>query len=447
MKNISMILNRQFSDRLNPVWVKEMRQMLNGRALLGSAAALVIAGLLFSYLWTCWDELHKVETASFHFYLFCYWVILLIPVLECVSRWHYERGQDCLTPEYTTGLSAFTILNGKLLAALTSSLIVFLLGLPFFCYMYPSSFPLMDYFILFLPNYLMTVMLLFLLCLLPQRKKTSPGSLPGLVLLGLLFWIADYILLASLLSPSRLAPKPDHAPILFHVTVFSFAVALECYCWCHARLLPVRANRMLLPRVAGLILCLLLVPADGVYSFDTAVLFSIYGIINILTASCERFELTERCRAALPEKLIPRLVVLLFSSGAYSGLIYGMAFLAVGAVWKGMETVTFHSVCFYLMFYALLTLVIRRWKPDWKPWAIFLTVYGICNFLAVLNIVHKDGWFSILTPMNILEGSARLIVPLAFSGVVLLVVLIQAFLSAGSRDKNHSGKPDQREEK
>ena len=88
-----------------------------------------------------------------------------------------------------------------------------------------------------------------------------------------------------------------------------------------------------------------------------------------------------------------------------------------------------HSVCFYLLFYALVTLVIRRWKPDWKPWAILLTVYGICNFLALFNIVHNDGWFSILTPMNILlRGNDRLIVPLIFSGAVLLIVLIQAFL-------------------
>ena len=50
MKNIAVILNRKFSDRLNPVWVKEMRQMLNGWAFLGSIAALIIFGLLFSYL-------------------------------------------------------------------------------------------------------------------------------------------------------------------------------------------------------------------------------------------------------------------------------------------------------------------------------------------------------------------------------------------------------------
>ena len=430
MKNIAAILNRKFSDRLNPVWVKEMRQMLNGRGLLGSAAGLVTAGLFFSYLWTCWDELHKGEQGAFTYYLFCYWVILLIPVLECVSRWHYERGQDCLTPEYTTSLSAFTILNGKLLAALTSTLILLLIGLPFSGYMYHSALQSIDYFILFLPSYLMTTVLLFLLCLLPQRKKTSPGSLPGLVLIGLLFWIAVFVLLANLVRHSL---EPEHTPILFHVFLLSLAAAVECYCWCHARLLPARANRMLLPRIAGLILCLLLIPANGVYSFDTGVLFSVYGVINILAASCERFELTDRCRAELPKKTIPRLIVLFFSSGVYSGLIYGMAFLAAGAVWKWRETVTFHSVCCYLMFYALVTLVIRRWKPDWKPWAVLLSVYAFCNFLAVFNIVHSDGWFSILTPMNILEGNNRLIVPLIFSGAVLLIVLIQAFMPSASR--------------
>ena len=436
MKNIAAILNRHFSDRLNPVWVKEMRQMLNGRALLGSAAALIIVGLLFSYLGMggIYGNFQKAED-SFRIYLFCYWVILLIPVLECVSRWHYERGQDCLTPEYTTALSSFTILNGKLLAALTSTLILFLFGLPVFCFLFHSKLRVIDYFILFVPDYLMTVMLLFLLCLLPQRKKTSPGSLPGLVLIGLLFWIADYVLLASLLSPSRRfdPERPAHASILFHVSLLSFAAAVQGYFWCHARLLPARANRMLLPRISGLILCLLFIPANGVYSFNTGVLFSIYGTINILIASCERFELTDRSRAELPKQPIVRLIVLFFSSGAYSGLIYGMAFLAAGAVWKGMETVTFHSVCFYLLFYALLTLVIRRWKPDWKPWAVLLTVYGICNFLALFNLVHSDGWFSILTPMNILEGGVRLIVPLVFSGAVLLIVLIQAFRPSASR--------------
>ena len=432
MKNIAEILNRQFSDSLNPVWVKEMRQMLNGRALLGSVAALIIVGLLFSYLGTggIYGNFQEAEQ-SFCFYLFCYWVILLIPVLECVSRWHYERGQDCLTPEYTTALFSFTILNGKLLAALTSTLILFLIGLPVFCFLFfLSKWPFIDYFILFLPNYLMTAMLLFLLCLLPQRKKTSPGSLPGLVLIGLLFWIAVFVSLANLLAHSL---DPEHAPILFHVSLLSFAAAVQCYFWCYARLLPARANRMLLPRIAGLIICLLFISANGVYSFDTGVLFSVYGVINILAASCERFELTDRCRAALPKQPIVRLIVLFFSSGAYSGLIYGMAFLAAGAVWKGMETVTFHSVCFYLLFYALVTLVIRRWKPDWKPLAILLVVYAFCNFLALFNIVHPDGWFSILTPMNILEGGARLIVPLAFSGAVLLIVLIQAFLPSASR--------------
>ena len=186
---------------------------------------------------------------------------------------------------------------------------------------------------------------------------------------------------------------------------------------------------MLLPRIAGLILCLLLITADGVFSFNTGVLFSVYGVINILAASCARFEQTERCRAALPKKIIPRLIVRFFSSGAYSGLIYGMAFLAAGSVWKGQGTVTFHSVCFYLMFYALLTLVIRRWKPECQPWAVLLTVYGICNFLALFNLVHPDGWFSILTPMNILKDGAQLIVPLAFSGAVLLVVLIQVLFA------------------
>ena len=172
---------------------------------------------------------------------------------------------------------------------------------------------------------------------------------------------------------------------------------------------------MLLPRIAGLILCLLFIPADGVYSFNTGVVFSVYGVINILTASFERFELTERCRDELPKQPIVRLIVLFFSSGAYSGLIYGMVFLAAGAVWKGMETVTFHSVCFYFLFYALLALVIRRWKPDWKPMAILLVVYAFCKFLAIFNIVHPDGWFSILTPMNILlRGNDRLIVPLIF---------------------------------
>ena len=191
---------------------------------------------------------------------------------------------------------------------------------------------------------------------------------------------------------------------------------------------------MLLPRIAGLVLCLLLIPADGVYSFDTGVLFCVYGVINILTASCERFELTDRCRAALPKKPIPRLTVRFFSSGAYSGLIYDMVFLAAGSAWKWRESVTFHSVCFYLLFYALVTLVIRRWKPDWKPWAILLIVYAFCKFLAIFNIVHPDGWFSILTPMNILlRGNDRLIVPLIFSGAVLLIVLIQAFLASASR--------------
>jgi len=45
--------------------------------------------------------------------------------LANASRWAYERSQDSLTPEYTTALSAYKILNnGKLAARLTETLLL-----------------------------------------------------------------------------------------------------------------------------------------------------------------------------------------------------------------------------------------------------------------------------------------------------------------------------------
>lgn len=429
MKNIAVILNRQFSDRLNPVWVKEMRQMLNGWAFLGSISALIIFGLLFSYLGAN-QIFDRNRDGIFFIYLFVYWLALLVPVLDSISRWHYERGQDCLTPEYTTSLSAFTILRGKLLAVLTASGILFLIGLPVFFYLLPDDYRTGDLFLVAVPSFLMTLLLLFLVCLLPSRRKTVSGSLPGLVLIGLLIWGAEFFL--YICSVGR--HMKSEPAVCLYIGMLSFAAAVQCYFWCHARLLPVRANRMLIPRIAGLILCMLLIPAQKPSFFNPGIVFCWYGAINILTAAFERFELTDRIRSALPRNPAARLTVLFFSSGAYSGLIYGILFLIVGGCWMDCPA-WIPETSLYMLFYVLLTLVIRRWKPGWKPGAILLTVYGCCNFPALLNTVHRDGYFSILTPMNILEGSARLTVPLAFSGAVLLIVLIQAFYSVKKQDR------------
>ena len=442
MKNIAVILNRQFSDRLNPVWVKEMRQMLNGWAFLGSIAALIIFGLLFSYLGA--NQIFDRNRDGICFiYLFFYWIALLVPVLDSISRWYYERGQDCLTPEYTTSLSAFTILRGKLMAMLTASGIQFLIGLPVFLYLTPDDYRTADFFLVAVPSFLMTSMLLFLVCLLPSRKKTVSGSLPGLVLIGLLIWGVEFFLFIGTIGGRHTKLEPA---VSLYIGMLSFAAAVQFFFWCHACLLPARANRMLLPRIAGLILCLLLIPAEKPSFFNPGIVFCLYGTANILIAAFERFELTDRMRDRLPRNPGSRLIVRFFSSGTYSGLIYGILLLAVGGCWKGCPAWILVT-CLYMLFYVLLTLVIRRWKPAWKPWAILLTVYGICNFVALLNTVHRDGYFSILTPMNILEGNLYWIVPAVLSAVVLLVVLIQAFLPFGSREKIHSGKPDQREEK
>ncbi|MBP5183048.1 MAG: hypothetical protein J6331_08495, partial [Lentisphaeria bacterium] len=135
MKNFAEILNKSFPDGMNPVLVKELRQTLNGRTLAGSFIGLVLISILFCFLESRSTTSGGV-TGFFAIYSLIYWFMLILPAAGCFSRWYVERGQDCLTPEYTTTLSPFTILNGKLSAVLISSLILFLTGLPAFLFLH-----------------------------------------------------------------------------------------------------------------------------------------------------------------------------------------------------------------------------------------------------------------------------------------------------------------------
>ena len=104
--------------------------------------------------------------------------------------------------------------------------------------------------------------------------------------------------------------------VSLYIGMLSFTAAVQFFFWCHACLLPARANRMLLSRIAGLVLCLLLIPAEKTSFFNPGIVFCLYGTVNILIAAFERFELTDRMRDSLPKNPGARLIVLFFSSGA-----------------------------------------------------------------------------------------------------------------------------------
>ena len=450
MKNFAEILNKSFPDGMNPVLVKELRQTLNGRTLAGSFIGLVLISILFCFLDLQISPVGR-GTGFSALYVFIYWFMLILPAAGCFSRWYVERGQDCLTPEYTTTLSPFTILNGKLLSVLISSLILFLAGLPaflFLCGRWDYSVPLFSgLFLLAFAFFLATVMFLCLLCLSQGRRKVSTGSLPGITLLGLLFWFVGFQFLEFFCYPAR--EGAFDMAIQADVLLFSFAV--QCYFWCYARLLPEQANRMVLPRISGLILCLLLVALSGVCRLDSGLVLCYYGTVNVLIASFERLEQTKRSCAELPENPFLRQIVFFFSSGACRGLFYGIVFLAAGILllfftdastgkwgdmsWNGRFAACldwynpYVAFCLYLVFYAELLLVLRRWNPRWKPLVLLLI---ICGFLSLPSMFclfagGGEGIFFLFSPLSIAFGEKSLAIPALLCAAILVVIVIQNF--------------------
>lgn len=438
--------NSLFGETLNPVFVKETRQTLHGKTFWFTSGAVLLAQIFISYLYTVTRfesprDGKETTIAYLGIYCFIYFISVMILGGSILGRWAYERTQDALTPEYTTPLSPVRILNGKIQAMLFFCAVLFVIGSPTALYLLlMGKLPMLN----FLPMIFMIPTLLSLImtaALLNRLKKGSASTASGGAVAGVILYTIFFFPFFGYSTNTYRTPEIHWIPWL----LFCFAVASMCYFYSLAILRPPKADKLFPARIAGLIIMLLIpvflrtaVLAKGEEMELWSALLCLYGAWNLLIAANERFRITERMKNDLPKQSFLRWGALFFSSGAYGGHIYGFAFLLAGTLLAMQnlpaEKWAVPTIGCYILFYTLLTLWIRRWKPEWNSLVILISIFAACNLISLLSIVHPSGIFSIFCWYSIsyITDGKMLIAPLVLSGIALVLLLLGMARQRGS---------------
>lgn len=404
---------RDWSDRLNPVFIKEMRQYFHNRGILAVMGVLLLVQLLMlvvMQLQVAGSRNEYFGSGAVMFGMVATGMALaafLVSAVGSVLRFTAERRDRELDFSRITTLSPNRIIWGKLLGALVMTIFIYALCLPFIVIAY------------FLRGIAMSEMLLVALAILPPVLIASQAGIligcagrrwligvyfGGMFLLGL-FFLGFFGFLAA--SHAVSGTSSFGGMVLFWCTFCLFPFGLF-YALSVAALSSRYANRMLPVRLF-LVAALLLTPlfglavawlSDGRIDPLPAALCAfgvggamIAGICATL-AAFERLDPGRRVRRSWPRNRVGKFVWFLFSSGAWGGIALSwLVVLATGVVAAllftivpdggrtGIAVLCWGAVACYFLFYAQLAVwASAHWKilPGWCFW-----IFGVILFVFV----------------------------------------------------------------
>ena len=439
-------VRRDWSDWLNPVFVKEMRQYFHNRGIVAIMGVLLIGQLLFLVVMQLQTAERRSEYSGSGAVMFgmvaagMALAAFLVSAVGTLVRFTAERRDRELDFSRITTLSPNRIVWGKLCGALVMTIFIYALCLPFIVIAY------------FLRGIAMSDMLFVALEILPPILIASLAGiltgcagkrwLAGVYLLGLFGFGLFCLGFFGFLAASHAAGTSLNIGIvLFWCTFCLFPFGL-LYALCVAALSSRQANRMLPVRLF-LVAALLLTPlfglaiawlSDGRIDPLPAALFAfgiggafIAGICATL-AAFERHDPGRRVRRSWPRNRVGKFAFFLVSSGAWGGLALAwLIVLAMGVVAAllfaimpdggrtGIAVLCWGAVSCYFLFYAQLGVWAgAHWKilPGWCYWLFSVVLFVFlpllfCGLAAMVVDVNVE-FLLITTPfclVNIQPGN------------------------------------------
>ncbi|MDR0931967.1 MAG: hypothetical protein LBM70_02980 [Victivallales bacterium] len=393
-----------WSDWLNPVLVKELRQYFHNRGILITMGGLLIAQLLLLIIM----QYRASENASDIYFrngqmMFMFVAIgmglaaFLICAVSSLFRFTEERRDRELDFSLISTITPNRIIMGKLLGAFIMFWFIAALTLPFMAIAY------------FLRGILVYDMLLFVLSIVPPIMiAVQLGILMGsagkrylygpyyitMFLFGI-YYLIIIILLSNMIF--RTAGRPLAA--LFIVYTISVLFIGLLYALSVAAISARQANRMRPVRLF-LLFALVMIPllgvgfawldAQGRLQLASSMLFAAVlggGIISAICATLAAYERHDpglRVMLKCPEESIRRAIYLLTSSGAWGGVALSaiIMLLTAGLAWllwsyePTMGAVALEwccPMCFFL-FYAYLAVAVSEKQKVLSGWLIWMFV-------------------------------------------------------------------------
>ena len=458
------------SDFLNPVFLRDTRQMFHSRVILvvmGILLLLEVGQLCFMpYLSDFLNEDVSEDLGMISFVLqlvVINLVCLLCLVVSQTAAFSRERQTPDLDWSRMTVLSPFTIVLGKLYCAMCTVFLIYAVGGPFLYIAYfmrgISQGQMAITVCCLLVQQLLVAMLCILLGALGRKNIEGLATLGGMAIL-ITFAVQNAIFSSNYFRHRYLMTYLiNNLLIDLAISGLLFAIAV-------AVLTPRTGNVMYWPRLyLGFlpwifsVLALVLFPFAPAFRSKSPWLvgLSLFWGLNMLSAcllslaACfDRLEPGPRVLADRPKSRLRRLFRFLFSSGRAGGilqcwlktLVICLSYCAILHFCSdkdmNVDTVLF-GIPFFILFYLHLTSCLVLFRPSLKPLPVFFVVfivffclplmgYGLSyHFFEENNLENR--WLLLTTPFCLRSGDILGVCAGAFLAIVSGVPLVRYVLS------------------
>jgi hypothetical protein len=417
-------LAARFSDALNPIVVKELRQAVQSRFVVTMLVVLLAIQLGAVGLYLIFSNPTNYDfTAGRTVFTILLGILLVVSLLFVPAytavRMIAERSDTDVDLLYITTIQPRSIIAGKLLAAAVLTGLIFSACLPFMTFTYfLRGIDLPTVFVVLCLSFLVVQacsLLALLMACLPFGRVAKVFL--GLFVLTQIF-SAFFATLGGAVSliqfgvGSTLDSWEFWKPALIGLSIATLLWGLV-FVLCVALISPPSANRALPIRrylsLAGILTgCGVMMLSYGSKSHPPIIVWQIILssvlALSFLAAVCERETPGPRVLRAVPPTGIPHLLAFLLYSGAASGLAWtcvASAFtLGLGWIWRNSHggyaevedlqtTLAFNTgMLIYVYAYAVSGALVRRvwltWlQPKWT-WVLSVILMGLGTLLPVM---------------------------------------------------------------
>lgn len=380
-------------DKINPILVKELRQSTNSRVL----TVLVIAFLAIQ-LFSLYVQIFMNDATSFDSRQVIFSTVLTILVASCIygiiptiaNRFYKERNGDSIDLIYTTVLSPFAIITGKMFSAMGLIILLYSLCTPFIfiSYLFPGVDILTIFWSLWYSFWIVAAVAQVMILIATIKTSKIMRSIIMLIYI-LIATIWGFGLMQAMTFSSRsrgimgvlVMGAPSWYAQLFIMMFWLLTIGFF-YILSVCAVSSIHANRALWPRIYAAVfwfIGLLFVIGTHIFSSVTVgmaasevwlILSTIVFLGFMFVASGERAKYGNRLRRYIPRNRLLRILIFPFFSGEINGIIYSiiLMILTVGIFyllphmrisWEKMITVII-GLAGYFTWYCLLALQIKR---------------------------------------------------------------------------------------
>lgn len=423
-------------DFINPIVVKEVRQSVNGKSLMGTTMLFLAVQFIMLCMFTM--ENQRVSGNGNELFIMILAMLTYACIFGVATATSMRFSKECMKGSvdlmYTTIISPYKVVSGKIFSAMVMVIYLFSLSIPFLC---------IAYFLrgISIAEVLYMIALIFILLVPTIALSVFLGSITlsivirGAIFIGLLWGVGIFFAGLHEIRDRSFIELNIYTLLFFFMfaalftgAFFSMAVASISH----------SASNVLFPfRIYAFISWLTTLAVAGVYAFlndlsDGARLafiawffvFQILLTIICCTSSAERLDQTKRVLKNTPRRMIYRIAYFLFSTGNVNNTIFCFLLMGITALigkyviftsdHQLNEFLTMLGICAYALFYAgLVTYIRNRMKrifPSLNGFVYFIVVavaFGLIPLLAAILIFldinaieTKGAWLFILSPAS-----------------------------------------------